>query len=51
MTGIADMGNVCSEVGVGPKEAEEFFMSKNRSRRTLKDEIREIRGNMWDGKI
>ena len=39
MIGIAELGNACSEVGVEPKQMDEFCTSKNRSRRTLKNEI------------
>lgn len=39
MTGIVDLGNACPVMVVGRKQMNEFFMSKNRSRRTLKNEI------------
>lgn len=51
MIGIVDLGNACSEVGVEPKQMDEFFMSKNRSRRTLKNEITGIGRKHVDGEI
>lgn len=48
MAEIADLGNVCSEVVVGPKQMNAFFMNENR--RTL-IKSQKLGGKMWDGEI